>query len=282
MQSEHRMKMSRPLLLLALTACGAIGVVAAPAFGADAALQHAVDGSWRSAANKARDRYRHPIETLEFFGLRPDMTVIELEPGGGWYTEILAPVLHDRGHLIEATPPPTEGKPFMRHMAQGFADKLKANPAVYGKVTTVPFAPPSELNLGPPGSADMVLTFRNNHDWLNGSPAELAAIFKAAYDVLKPGGVLGVTEHRARAYADPLQSSRALHRITEDYMIEVGLKAGFRLGGVSDVNANPKDPETVNVHQLPPDLAGPAGERARMQAIGESDRMTLKFVKPGA
>ncbi|HEX5209447.1 MAG TPA: hypothetical protein VFW10_16850 [Steroidobacteraceae bacterium] len=276
------MKMSRPLLLLALTACGAIGVVAAPAFGADAALQHAVDGSWRSAANKARDRYRHPIETLEFFGLRPDMTVIELEPGGGWYTEILAPVLHDRGHLIEATPPPTEGKPFMRHMAQGFADKLKANPAVYGKVTTVPFAPPSELNLGPPGSADMVLTFRNTHDWLNGSPAELAAIFKAAYDVLKPGGVLGVTEHRARAYADPLQSSRALHRITEDYMIEVGLKAGFRLGGVSDVNANPKDPETVNVHQLPPDLAGPAGERARMQAIGESDRMTLKFVKPGA
>jgi len=282
MQSEHRMKMSRPLLLLALTACGAIGVVAAPAFGADAALQHAVDGSWRSAANKARDRYRHPIETLEFFGLRPDMTVIELEPGGGWYTEILAPVLHDRGHLIEATPPPTEGKPFMRHMAQGFADKLKANPAVYGKVTTVPFAPPSELNLGPPDSADMVLTFRNTHDWLNGSPAELAAIFKAAYDVLKPGGVLGVTEHRARAYADPLQSSRALHRITEDYMIEVGLKAGFRLGGVSDVNANPKDPETVNVHQLPPDLAGPAGERARMQAIGESDRMTLKFVKPGA
>lgn len=281
MQSERRIKMLRPLLLLTLTACGAIGVVAAPAFGADAALQHAVDGSWRSAANKARDRYRHPIETLEFFGLRPDMTVIELEPGGGWYTEILAPVLHDRGHLIEATPPPTEGKPFMRHMAQGFADKLKADPAVYGKVTTVPFAPPSQLNLGPPGSADMVLTFRNTHDWLNGSPAELAAIFKAAYDVLKPGGVLGVTEHRARAYADPLQSSRTLHRITEDYMIEVGLKAGFRLGGASEVNANPKDPETVNVHQLPPDLAGPAGERARMQAIGESDRMTLKFVKPG-
>jgi predicted methyltransferase len=282
MQSELRLKMLRPLLLLALTACGAIGVVATPAFGADAALQHAVDGPWRSAANKARDRYRHPIETLEFFGLRPDMTVIELEPGGGWYTEILAPVLHDRGHLIEATPPATEGKPFMRHMAQGFADKLKSNPAVYGNVTTVPFAPPSQLKLGPPASADMVLTFRNAHDWLNGSPGELAAIFKAAYEVLKPGGVLGVTEHRARAYADPLQSSRTLHRITEDYMIEVGLKAGFRLGGVSDVNANPKDPETVNVHQLPPDLAGPAGDRARMQAIGESDRMTLKFVKPGA
>ena len=282
MQSELGAKMLRALLLLALTACGAVGVVATPALGADAALQHAVDGSWRSAANKARDRYRHPVETLEFFGLRPEMTVIELEPGGGWYTEILAPVLHDHGHLIEATPPPTEGKPFMRHMAQGFADKLKSDPAVYGNVTTVPFAPPSEVKLGAPASADMVLTFRNTHDWLNHSPATLAAVFKAAYEVLKPGGVLGVTEHRARPYANALESSRALHRITEDYMIEAGLKAGFRLDGVSDVNANAKDPETVNVHLLPPDLSGPAGERARMQAIGESDRMTLRFVKPGA
>lgn len=282
MQSQLGVKMLRPLLLLALTACGAVGAAAAPAFAADAALQHAVAGSWRSAANKARDRYRHPAETLEFFGLQPDMTVIELEPGGGWYTEILAPVLRAHGHLIEATPPPTEGKPFMRHMAQRFADKLKSDPAVYGNVTTVPFAPPDEVKLGPPGSADMVLTFRNAHDWLNHSPATLAAIFQAAYEVLKPGGVLGVTEHRARPSADPLSSSRALHRITEDYMIEAGLKAGFRLGGVSEVNANPKDPETVNVHHLPPDLAGPAGERAQMQAIGESDRMTLKFVKPGA
>jgi len=258
------------------------GFAATPALGADAALQHAVDGSWRSAANKARDRYRHPIATLEFFGLRPDMTVIELEPGGGWYTEILAPVLHDQGHLIEATAPPTEGKPFMRRMAQGFADKLKSNPAVYGHVTTVPFVPPGQVKLGPPASADMVLTFRNAHDWLNGSPATLAAIFQAAYEVLKPGGVLGVTEHRARANAAALESSRALHRITEDYMIEAGLKAGFRLAGASEINANPKDQETVNVHRLPPDLSGPAEERAQMQAIGESDRMTLKFVKPGA
>lgn len=275
------MRTLRPWLLVASVALFALPAAApAPARGADALLQHAVDGSWRSAANKARDRYRHPVETLEFFGLQPQMTVIELDPGGGWYTEILAPVLHDRGHLIEATAPADTGSAFMRRMATAFESKLKSDPAVYGNVTTVPFAPPAQVKLGPPGSADMVLTFRNLHDWLNNDPATLAAIFKAAYEVLKPGGVFGVTEHRARPNEDAVAISRALHRIPEDYVIALGLKTGFQLAGVSEVNANPKDTETVNVHRLPPDLSGPPGERARMQAIGESDRMTLKFVKP--
>jgi predicted methyltransferase len=251
--------------------------IATPAGAAGVSIQQAVDGSWRSAANKARDRYRHPVQTLEFFGLRPDMTVIELDPGGGWFTEILGPVLRDRGHLIEAAPPP---KGRMAGMAAAFEHKLKSDPAVYGTVRIVPFAPPALVKLGPPDSADMVLTFRNLHDWLNNSPATLAAVFKAAYEVLKPGGVLGVTEHRARPSADPIEASKTLHRIPEDYVIEAGLKAGFQLAGVSDVNANPKDEASVNVHRLPPDLSGPAGERARMLAIGESDRMTLKFVKP--
>ena len=141
--------------------------------------------------------------------------------------------------------------------------------------------PPRQLELGPRDSADMVLTFRNAHNWLNEGPEVLAKVFAAAYRGLKPGGVFGVVEHRARPYANATESSRALHRIPEDYMIELGLKSGFRLAAVSEVNANPKDDETVNAHRLPPDLSGPRSEHAKMRAIGESDRMTLKFVKPG-
>jgi predicted methyltransferase len=132
----------------------------------------------------------------------------------------------------------------------------------------------------PQDSADMVLTFRNTHDWLNQGPQVLAKVFAAAYRVLKPGGVFGVVEHRARPYANAVESSRALHRIPEHYMIELGLRSGFRLAAVSEVNANPKDHEIVNAHRLPPDLAGPKGEHAKMRTIGESDRMTLRFVKP--
>lgn len=233
-----------------------------------ASLQQAVDGSWRPAANKARDTYRHPVQTLQFFGIRPDMTVIELDPGGGWYTEILAPFLHDHGRLIEAGAP-------------SFANQIKANPAVLGHIEkVVPFAPPLQLKLGPANSADMVLTFRNTHDWLNHSPATLAAVFQSAFDVLKPGGVLGLVEHRARPFADAVDSAKKLHRIPEDYLIALALKTGFRLAGISEVNANPKDPEDINVHRLPPNLAGPDSEHAKLEAVGESDRMTLRFVKP--
>jgi predicted methyltransferase len=267
---------------LALFGCAAL--LAGSAFAAGpitasgdtpAMLQEAVAGAWRSPANKARDQYRHPVATLEFFGIKPDMTVIELSPGGGWYTEILAPFLYAHGHLIEAAPPSRDGGPTR------FEQMLKGNPEIYGHVAkVVPFSPPDHVNLGPEGSADMVLTFRNTHDWLNRSPETLDAVFQAAYKVLKHGGIFGVTDHRAKPFADAAESSKTLHRIPEDYMVEAGLRAGFRLAGVSDINANPKDPEDINVHHLPPDLAGPDSEHAKMQAIGESDRMTLKFVKP--
>lgn len=274
-------KLARSVLAASLLLCAAGAAVAAPANGLDALLRQAVDGGWRSAAHKARDRYRHPVQTLEFFGLRPNMTVIELEPGAGWYTEILAPVLHERGKLIEAAPPLDAKKAFVRRMAARFEHKLKSDPAVYGSVKLVAFDPPRRLGLGPRDSADMVLTFRNAHNWLKEGPEVLAKVFAAAYRVLKPGGAFGVVEHRARPYANATESSRALHRIPEDYMIELGLKSGFRLAAVSEVNANPKDDETVNAHRLPPDLAGPRSEHAKMRAIGESDRMTLRFVKPG-
>jgi Predicted methyltransferase len=262
----HLLILLASTLLLPITAS-----VAASSTDTSALLQQAVNGHWRSDANRARDTYRHPVETLQFFGIRPDMTVIELAPGGGWYTEILAPFLSAHGHLIEAAPP----------KATKFTAKLKADPAVYGHITSIiPFAPPAQVNLGAPNSADMVLTFRNTHDWLNNNPATLDAVFKAAFDVLKPGGVFGLTEHRAKPFADGVDSSKALHRLPEDYLIALALKTGFRVAGVSEINANPNDLEDINVHRLPPDLAGPDSEHAKMKAIGESDRMTLRFVKP--
>lgn len=267
------------LALVAGTACAA-GPIAANG-DVHAMLEASVAGAWRSPAHKARDPYRHPVATLEFFGIQPDMTVVELAPGGGWYTEILAPFLYAHGHLYEAAAPRDSKSKFMAKMANAYAAKLKADPAVYGHIAgRVPFAPPAQVKLGPDGSADMVLTFRNTHDWMNHSPQTLAAVFKAAFAVLKPGGVFGVTEHRAKPFANAVESSKQLHRLPEDYLIELGLKSGFRLAGVSEINANPKDPEDINVHRLPPDLAGPEAEHAKMQAIGESDRMTLKFVKP--
>jgi predicted methyltransferase len=252
-------------VLFASTACAAPGL--STQYSA-ALLQRAVDGDWRSAEHKARDRFRHPLETLTFFGVRPDMTVIELAPGGGWYTEILAPFLSANGHLIEAA-------------SAKFEQKIKDNPAVFGHaIKVVAFKPPTEVTLGAANSADLVLTFRNTHDWLNDSPATLEAVFKAAFDVLKRGGTFGVVEHRAKPFVDAAESSLQFHRIPEDYLIDLGLRTGFRLRGVSEINANPQDPEDVNVHHLPPDLDGPESEHAEMKAIGESDRMTLRFEKP--
>lgn len=250
--------------------------------GTGAMLKAAANGSWRSAAHKARNQYRHPVETLEFFGIKPDMTVIELDPGGsGWYTEVLAPFLYDRGQLIEPTIPKQGASEYATRSARKFNAKLKANPKVYGHVKRgSPFAPPRYVKLGPDNSADLVLTFRNAHDFLNDGPETFAAVFKAAYNVLKPGGVFGVVDHRADPAADPAQVADKLHRITEDYVINAGIKAGFRLAGASDVNANPKDPHDIVVFHLPPALSGPDSEHAKMKAIGESDRMTLKFVKP--
>jgi predicted methyltransferase len=261
--------MNRLTMIVSTLACcvWAQCEAAAPSSDVHPLLQQAAAGSWRSDANKARDEYRHPVETLEFFGLKPDMTVVELAPGGGWFTEILAPVLRDNGQLIAAT----------GNLNGDYAKKLAGNPAVFAKVKLKQFSPPANVNLGANGSVDMVLTFRNLHDWLMVSAAELDGVFKAAFDVLKPGGVLGIEEHRARPNVeDAEQSAKTLHRIPEGYVISLALAHGFELAGVSQINSNPKDDESLNVHMLLPDLGG--GESVR--AIGESDRMTLKFVKP--
>ena len=275
------MKLAKFLLI----ACAALtsSVMAAPQVtpdnsGVDAALTQAIKGSWRDPANAARDQYRHPREALEFFGLKPDMTVVQLWPGGnGWYTEILAPVLRDHGQLIDAAVPPKgygESDGTVRYLA-----KLKADPAIYGKVKVVDFAPPTNMDLGAEGSADMVLTFRNAHNWEGDH--QLLAVFQSAFKVLKHGGVLGLTDHRAAAGKTVAETFHSGY-MPSDYIIQVAEKAGFRLAGQSEVNANPKDTKDYpkGVWTLPPTYTLGDKDKAKYAAIGESDRMTLKFVKP--
>ncbi|MCA9581269.1 MAG: class I SAM-dependent methyltransferase [Myxococcales bacterium] len=236
----------------------------------------ALKGPQRSEENRARDPYRHPAETLAFFGLAPHMTVVEIRPGGGWYAEILAPALKEKGKYVAAVPS-ADGK--RAKYRQRFIDMQAERADVLGAAEIVTFDPPTPIDLGPDGSADMVLTFRNTHNWIgDGGEKEAYAAF---FRVLKPGGILGVVQHRADDGADPKQSAKKGY-VPESYVIEVAQAAGFRLVDRSDINRNPKDthdhPE--GVWTLPPVLRLGDTDRAKYEAIGESDRMTLKFEKP--
>ena len=250
-------------------------------------LEAVIHGAQRTPSFVARDKYRHPDATLTFFGIRPDMRVVEVLPGGGWYTEILAPYLRDHGQLIEATPPQIGGSSFSRHMAAWFAHKLAGKPNVYGRVKLEPFELPNYMSLGAPDSADMVLTFRNMHDLIFSNvhgvttDAMLQRFLHSAYQVLKPGGVLGIVAHRAKADMPPAKS-HLLGRLPQAFVIKEAEEAGFRLAGISEVNANPKDPRTFPVWYLPPSLAQKGKDRAKYESIGEADNMTLKFIKPGS
>ncbi len=237
----------------------------------DAALKNAVDSSSRAADDRARDQYRHPIETLTFFGIKPDMTVVEIWPGGGWYTDILAPYLKDNGRLYAAI---SKGE-----NAAEYKKKLADDPARFGKVIVTQLDPPDAMKIAPPDSADMVVTFRNVHNWMRGGNGE--AVFKAIYAALKPGGTLGLVEHRGDP-SKPQDPKAASGYVREDYVITMAEKAGFILAGKSDINANPKDTKDYakGVWTLPPTLRLGDTDKAKYLAIGESDRMTLKFLKP--
>jgi predicted methyltransferase len=245
-------------------------------------LDGVLAGSWRSAANRARDVYRHPKATLQFFGIRPDQTVIEITPGGGWYSEILAPLLHDNGHYIAAVQKPADGGEARRD-GDALHRKFAADAARYGNAQFVEFDPKTPV-FGTPGSADMVLTFRNVHNWIaaNKEGADTApAMFKAFFAVLRPGGVLGVVDHRANDDAT-LAAVKESGYLPTRYVVKLATEAGFTLDASSEINANPKDTRDhpKGVWTLPPTLTLGEKDRAKYQAIGESDRMTLRFIKP--
>ena len=248
-----------------------------------AALDAAIAGKHRSEENKARDRFRHPGETLAFFGFRSDMTVVEIWPAGGWYTEILAPALKEKGKLYAAQYSENPSFAYQRRYLGEFLLELGEAPDLYRdvEITTLDF--PYALSIAPAGSADMVLTFRNAHNWVNPAYGTQAAplAFKVFFDALKPGGVLGVVDHR---WPDPATEDPHAENgyVSEQRIISLATAAGFELAARSELNANPADdhdhPE--GVWTLPPSYALGDKDRAKYEAIGESDRMTLKFVKP--
>lgn len=246
---------------------------------ADPALQAAVDGAHRSAANRARDAARHPLETLQFFGITPRQTVIEVAPGGGWYTEILAPYLREQGRLHVAGEAPDDPDDYRKRSRRVFDERLARDPAVFDRVTVGLFPrTPAFADIAPPGGADLVLTFRNVHNWIEAG--HLDATLRAFHGVLKPGGVLGVEEHRAPP-GSTLDWIRKNGYVTEALMTERAAAAGFRLVGRSEVNANPRDTKDHphGVWSLPPTLRGKEVDRERYLAIGESDRFTHRYVK---
>lgn len=250
----------------------------------EAAIRSALAGDHRSEAHKARDQYRHPVETLMFFGIEPDMNVLEIWPGGsGWYTEVLAPLLREEGHLRVATPGRASyshpyGEMLKRNDSR-FAEKAAASPEIYDRVGVVELWAPDSVDIAPPGSLDMIVTFRNLHNWLMWDLADgmLAALHKG----LKPGGILGVIDHRANP-AVPLDPNARSGYVDEAFAIEVIQRAGFRLVDSADINDNPRDTKDYErgVWTLPPGFRLGDEDRDKYAAIGESDRFTLKFVKP--
>ncbi|MFC5527429.1 class I SAM-dependent methyltransferase [Rhodanobacter ginsengisoli] len=247
-------------------------------------LDSVIEGSWRTPANRARDVYRHPKATLQFFGVQPDQTVIDITPGGGWYSEILAPLLRDNGHYIAAVQA-AKGDGEARRDDSALHRKFAADAEHYGKARIVEFDPQAPV-FGPPGSADLVLTFRNVHNWVATSKdgaGTAPAMFKAFFAVLRPGGVLGVVDHRADE-GSSLAAVKQSGYLPTAYVVKLATDAGFTLDESSEINANPKDTRDYpkGVWTLPPTLTLGDKDREKYLAIGESDRMTLRFVKPEA
>ena len=241
-------------------------------------LSSAVNDASRSADNKARDVYRHPKETLQFFQIKPSMKVLEILPGRGWYTEILAPYLADKGHLTVASFGANHPTKYLANFHNDFVKMMTANPKTYAKVDVVSIKEDTYLQSIPDTSLDMILTFRNSHNWIRyGGITERYVAFNR---VLKSGGILGVVQHRAADGGDHKVTAEKGY-IPESYLIRLIEDQGFELMGTSEINSNPKDtrdhPE--GVWTLPPSYRLKNIDKEKYTAIGESDRMTLRFVK---
>jgi predicted methyltransferase len=239
---------------------------------ADTALDLAIAAPTRTPANLARDRYRHPAQTLAFFGVDPGQTIVEIWPGGGWYTEILAPYLSARGVYYAAGP---------ERQVQAVRAMAAKDPATYGRIRFAAFPAAAGEARVPDGSADVVLTFRNVHDWFGTDRSAAEEAFRQMYAMLKKGGTLGVVDHRLPEEADSAREGKSGY-VKTSTMRALAERAGFRFVAASEINANPLDTadHPQGVWSLPPALRGGAVDRDKYLAIGESDRMTLKFVKP--
>lgn len=241
-------------------------------------IEEAVNSNYRTEENRKRDQYRHPVETLKFFGLKQEMTVVEIYPGSGWYMEILAPLVAQKGKYIMAAPSSNPEKPYTVVNEQKIKSWMNLNPEVARSMMMATYNLPNANDISAENSADMVVTFRNVHNWISIN-SEIEA-FKSFYKVLKPGGVLGVVEHRELSNKyDPKAKSGY---VRERDVIKMAEKAGFMLVAKSEINANPLDKKNhpQGVWTLPPALRLGEKDKAKYLAIGESDRMTLKFIKP--
>ncbi|WP_206365474.1 class I SAM-dependent methyltransferase [Siculibacillus lacustris] len=245
----------------------------------DAKLKQSVEGPQRTPAAAARDNFRHPYEVLHFFGLRDDQTVVEIWPGGsGYWTEILAPYLRDKGHYYAAVGETVGASEETLKSNAAFAAKLAATPGLYDRVTTTEFGA-DRHEIAPAATADLVVTFRNVHNWM--AQHEDEAAFRTFFRALKPGGTLGVEEHRGRT-DQPQDPEAKSGYVRQDWTIALAERVGFEFAGSSEVNANPKDTKdySAGVWTLPPVFRLGAVDRAKYEAIGESDRFVLKFRKP--
>jgi predicted methyltransferase len=261
-------------LLATLFAVGLTAV--ATAADPDPALVKAVASTARAPASVARDKARHPVEELTFFGLAPSMTVVELWPGGGYWTDILGPYLAPAGHYYVALPSP--GNAEEDAGAKKFREKVAAAKDRLGAVHETSLGP-GHYDIAPAGSADLVLTFRNLHNWMEDGYADEA--LKASFKALKPGGILGIEDHRGRN--DQPQDPKAKSGyVRQDVAIDLAKKAGFEYVGASEINANPRDTKdwVDGVWTLPPTLSQGDKDRAKYVAVGEADNFVLKFRKP--